>query len=148
MSAEHKPHLELAETVRAFIDKHGYVDVYPPTGERIPYSDEDSAALAALNSLVEQLEAAELRDKMRDDGEHALLGEVEARDAQIAELERMNARLISQNRRLLEASEEGTTAASDGTDSGTPDDGSTERLSRPATPSSEASSPASEPESA
>lgn len=42
-----------------------------------------------------------------------------------------------------EASERGTPAGSDGTDSGTPDDGSAERLSRPATPRSEASDSAS-----
>jgi hypothetical protein len=47
-----------------------------------------------------------------------------------------------------EASERGTSAGSDGTDSGTPDDGSAERLSRPATPRSEASAPASSREDA
>lgn len=40
-----------------------------------------------LLEVAAALEGALIRDKMREDGEHALIGEVEARDARIAKLE-------------------------------------------------------------
>jgi len=43
--------------------------------------------LPVFDALTARLEAAELRDRMRDDGEQHLLGEIEARDARIKELE-------------------------------------------------------------
>jgi len=59
-----------------------------PLGEHTPFTEyREAEALAALDRLTARLEEAELRDRMRDDGEQHLLGEIEARDARIKELE-------------------------------------------------------------
>lgn len=45
------------EALRRFIDHHGYIDSDREGEARIPYSDEDSEAMDALNALVELLNA-------------------------------------------------------------------------------------------
>lgn len=148
-----------------FCDEHAASD--PAFG---PLFFRDAANVGRyVRSLEEQLEAAQQRIVEYDNHAGDLAEEVlalrEQLEAAVTVLRRCYSQLIWreedfkddglawQIRSVLErasipateASERGTTVGSDGTDSGTPDDGSAERLSRPATPRSEASGPASEP---
>lgn len=46
-----------------------------------------AAHIGCIRDLEARIEQLEIRQKMRDDGEHSLMAEIEARDARIAELE-------------------------------------------------------------
>jgi hypothetical protein len=71
--------------------REALADLYHHTPERDMQkvrSDIWQHGLAALTRLEARIEELEIRDKMRDDGERALISEIEARDARIAELGR------------------------------------------------------------